>query len=255
MKLYTVQPLEVLLKVKKFGALTSRSYILEDEDEITKFFLPSYKWMKDQMLKRLPHFKPNEETFPWWGWCRYGGKDNKPKFSEQYYRDLLKRLDEIQVIIELEIPDELVLLSDFDAWHFRLNTWFLGYEYEIREFEKYIINKCNMAKKDLKKPLTLNYMSLLTIDNEELRKEFFGMLNNNWERMFDLNLCPKILRFKKEHQQIQGNFWELKWEYVRSVKIKGGIIDRVICLPYSKLYQLEDKLKNMVDIDEMISLN
>lgn len=87
-------------------------------------FLEAYGWMMEQMVKRLPDFSG---YYPIWAWpkrpdLRSYGQD----FSQGSH-----------VLLTLEVPEDRVLLSDFNGWHFILNGRFLALtEMEDEEREK-----------------------------------------------------------------------------------------------------------------------
>lgn len=79
-----------------------------------------YHWMAEQMQKRLPPKPAHAGAFPVWAWHTH---DGKPK------ADLRKcefgQKGELTVRLTLEVPPELVLLSDEEDWYCVLNGWFL----------------------------------------------------------------------------------------------------------------------------------
>lgn len=76
-------------------------------------FKPAYKWLCDQMEKRGIRLRGRP---PMWAW------PHKPdmRTSAHNYRG-----KNGVVLLELEVPDELVLLSHFNAWHCVLNDHYL----------------------------------------------------------------------------------------------------------------------------------
>ena len=95
------------------------------------------------------------------------------------------------VCIELEIPDGLVLLSDFHMWHFVLNRWPISdTEEEANRLDKFL----ESAEQD--------------------KAEVF--LRQNWERVFDIT--PFENEWTSRGDYIQSTFWELKYEYVKKVR-------------------------------------
>ncbi|MBZ0134893.1 MAG: DUF3841 domain-containing protein [Planctomycetes bacterium] len=75
-------------------------------DHTEAHFTQAYLWMMQQMSAR--NIKCSNP--PMWAWQRWGDGSTKPV--------LYKGED---ACIELEVPDELVLLSDYNAWHCVLN--------------------------------------------------------------------------------------------------------------------------------------
>ncbi|MED4403727.1 DUF3841 domain-containing protein [Metabacillus fastidiosus] len=94
-------------------------------------FYDSYEWMKKQMRKRLPSY--NDEQ-PIWLWLK------KP---DMRYAAHAERGTEI-VRLTIELPEETVLVSDFDKWHIVLSEHFCSdteEEDDLFEQEKLEISK------------------------------------------------------------------------------------------------------------------
>ena len=84
-----------------------------EESWLYKEYGFAYDWLIGQMHTRLSAPPMPEIKLPLWGWVQYRNyKRHKPTFSPQrddcgYYP---------QVLIEAEIPDELLLQSNFHLW-------------------------------------------------------------------------------------------------------------------------------------------
>ena len=81
-------------------------------DHVERDFAQAYLWMMQQMSAR--GIECNNP--PMWAWQRWNDDSHKPVLVKGEY-----------ACIELEVPDELVLLSDFNAWHGVLNGWYCSY--------------------------------------------------------------------------------------------------------------------------------
>lgn len=71
-----------------------------------------------------------DDRYPVWGWYRYcdARSGRKAPTLQQ-----LKNIFENEYRLKLKVPDELVLLSDYDDWHMPLNNCFCGSDrYVIR---------------------------------------------------------------------------------------------------------------------------
>lgn len=101
MKFYTIQKFKAWQEAQSKGYLTGNKDYIDDE-----WFLNPYTWMMKQMSKRLPEYKGE---YPVWLWL---STDNI-SFSEL--------LEDDYVLLEVELPQDQVLLSNFDAWHIVLN--------------------------------------------------------------------------------------------------------------------------------------
>jgi len=140
-------------------------------------FQDAYKWMREQMCLRIPNSPTN--TFPFWAWERWWGYKRKPDLRSSEYRDWHG------FRIEFEIPDELVLLSDFDLWHSVLNNLYLP----------------NDPFGDVD-----NYCEIV-FDTPHTKEE----IEESWQRIFNIELE------KEQQRSTQACFWEIKLDWVKGV--------------------------------------
>lgn len=81
-------------------------------------FMKAYHWMADQMRQRIGEPPINDIKFPMWAWYQYNSaKSNKPP------RSPLDIQEGVSAYMEIQIPDNEVLLSSFTNWHNVLNQW------------------------------------------------------------------------------------------------------------------------------------
>jgi len=119
MILYTFQPAEAIKAAKKMGYLTCyEEYARDawnvcDNDDFweTQFKRP-YEFMRKQMRKRLKNYSGE---YPIWA---YVDKPDLRCYRRDYKQNTL--------YLVLDIPDERVLLSCFDGWHWVLNNSYFG---------------------------------------------------------------------------------------------------------------------------------
>ena len=116
MRLWTFQSLEVYQILTKDKQYTCDFFKSELYREF-KQFAKAYRWMKEQMKDR--NMNP-DNVCPVWCWYKWNGRHQRPdlRYSDFKYRNT----DEY--LLTLEVPDELVLLSDFDEWHMILNDYY-----------------------------------------------------------------------------------------------------------------------------------
>lgn len=129
MKCYTVQRLNAWKEAKIKGYLTGNRKFIDEE-----WFLSSYTWIMKQMAKRLKNY--NNE-FPVWVWL---------DTSNICFNELL---DDEWVLLEIELNEEQVLLSNFEAWHYVLNGWIFEEENSIITKEQsweYIFDKDELER-------------------------------------------------------------------------------------------------------------
>jgi len=165
-----------------------------------------YRWICKKMRETLPWSPKDEDALPLWGWYhRYSAAEPKPDLRTEEYRYLKNHLR-----LEIEIDDDLVLLSNFDLWNWVLNNWYLPVselEWDAHFFEM----EFNEVDTD-KQPLENRY--------------YQSRIEKTWEKIFDLDL---VLFYSQPLPQkmIQATFWELRLEQVRNVKETGSWCEKI----------------------------
>lgn len=134
---YTIQSIE------KWELANQLGYLEGDKEYVYEYFLDAYKWMMQQMKTRLRKY--NNE-YPVWLW---------PKRPDLRMSSHLPKGTK-GILLQVNIPEADVLLSDFDAYHCILNDWFLL----VNDKEEELFDK---GKLDISK-------------------------EKSWERIFDLEL-------------------------------------------------------------------
>ena len=173
MRIWTIQTSNILDVLNTDGVLRSNG-ICCDED-----FAESYRWISGKLAEKIGP-APEGIVFPVWGWIRYIGKD----FRAWNYSDNLDG----KVLIEAEIPDELILASDFDEWHCVLNNIPHDCDKEAcDEWERWIDSREGTCD-----PMP-----------EHVRK----LVERSWDGIFH-----------SDGDTVQGIFWELRKEWIVRVK-------------------------------------
>ncbi|MEQ6356720.1 DUF3841 domain-containing protein [Lysinibacillus sp. M3] len=144
--------------IEAFNLINEQGILTGNEDFVDEDFLPSYKWMIKQMDRRIN----NDGSFPIWLWTK------KPNLNDEGH--FYKGTDAVSLTVE--VPDNNVLLSDFEAWHCVLNEWF-----------------CSMTDEESK---------LFEQDKLNITKE------QSWERIFDLEKIQKSEMWNGNSQIVQG---------------------------------------------------
>ena len=179
MKIITIQPDEVIELLNKNGEYCCSEKLAVNPAENSDVFIKPYEWMANQMIKRniLP---PHGVRFPIWGWYRY---NNKPAEINTISKE--EENTELNYII-LDIPDEQVLLSDFDQWHFVLNNMWIDDSTSKKEFDE-----------------NSRWFHRLKKDEQEIIKQ------ESWQKIFDIT--PRKTGLQKD-----GSFWCSYGEYVQA---------------------------------------
>ena len=182
-----------------WSELQARGVLRATRQHVEKYFLGAYEWMIEQMERRLAP-RPRRNQYPLWAW-RQWENEVRPKPDLRSGGHIPK--GEKGVRIEFEIPDDLVLLSDFDLWHYVLNYWYLpqseseGEKFEA-ELETHGLSLFNQ------KPLS--------------HAEFHNRMVQSWNRIFDLHWSEDDLALPLSRKSIQATLWELKEGQVRNCK-------------------------------------
>jgi len=96
------------------------------------------------------------------------------------------------VRLELELPQNRVLLSDFEDWHHVLNNGYSSYtEAEADAF----------------------YQRAKTLSKAQYRRE----VQASWQRIFEFGKGDPEWRGDPETKAIQATFWEIRLEDVKKV--------------------------------------
>lgn len=106
--IYTHQHKDVLKDFDTRGYITGNpNFILPNEEHYESFDRP-YKWMVEQMAKRIPNFSGE---YPVWAWVKR--PDTRIKHIKHHLDD---------VLISAQVDRKRILLSCFDLWHSALNN-------------------------------------------------------------------------------------------------------------------------------------
>jgi len=147
-----------------------------------------YKWMIRKMVDRIGP-PPEGVQHPVWAWYKQNDKHHKPDLRSARWG--YGPGDEDYVCIEIEMPDEKVLLSDFDVWHIILNHGLIS----------------ETEEEDRKQQALFDAMDS---EHQALYRD------TNWERVFDIS--PLHNDWITRGEWIQATFWELQKEDIRSAK-------------------------------------
>ena len=182
MILWTIQPEEVLRLIKRTGV-----YRCDAEKAGTDDFCPvQYDWLADQMRRRIGS-PPEGVSYPVWAWQRWYGRRKRPDLRAlRWHWGGESRMNFYR--LEIDIPEEQVLLSDYRAWGVMLNNGLLSdTEKEDGELGKI-------------------YKSLSPDAQREMKYK-------NWERVFDIT--PVEDEWTGRGEVVQATFWELRKEQIR----------------------------------------
>ncbi|MCX6843448.1 MAG: DUF3841 domain-containing protein [candidate division WOR-3 bacterium] len=193
--LWTVQTAGAWSRLQKDGVLRA------DVRRVRREHRRAYEWLARQMEERLG-CRPSAKALPLWAWFQCDGTTcRKPDLRSSGH--LLK--GESGVRIEFKVSDRLVLLSDFDLWHYVLNYWYLPESLkDAEDFEA-----------------ELSRRGLSFYKTKPLRdRAFHAKITESWSRIFDLDWADRrrCIAHPRARKSIQASLWELRWDQVRDVR-------------------------------------
>ena len=185
MILWTMQPIEIWNIIQNTGVYRcdpTKTSMQEPQ------FVEKYEWLIGQMKKRIGS-PPPCVNYPVWAWYIQNGKRKKPDLRGE--RWCYGPGGEEYVCIEFDVPDDQVLLSDFDVWHIVLNNGLISEseeEYDAQE----------------------KYWESLPPDQQTEYQ------HKNWERVFDIS--PLDSHWIRRGDWVQATVWELRKESICSAR-------------------------------------
>ena len=128
MILWTIQ------SIKAYESLCEKGVLIADENHtiFESSWDVAYKWLADQMKTRIGE-PPEGVKYPIWAWYQWEGKRKRPDMRS--HNKVGTPGDKI-VLLTLDVPDEHVLLSDFDDWHYVLMGECIEVEISDKEYSE-----------------------------------------------------------------------------------------------------------------------
>jgi len=190
MRIWSIQSRKAWEHLSEFGFLESNRHHSESS------WPHAYEWMRDQLAKRIGE-PVRSDAMPLWGWYQWGSKGKRPDLRclRHHWGP-----EGNHVMIECELPDDEVLLSDHDAWHIALNNSHLPLdEDDDKKFDAKLEHYGWKAGAPNPDPLL-----------PEIQK--------SWEHIFDLDALKEPYWHETENKSIQASFWQIEMSQVKSHK-------------------------------------
>ncbi|WP_286078073.1 DUF3841 domain-containing protein [Thomasclavelia cocleata] len=185
MILWTIQPPEVYDLIMKKGYYACEADKSECLEEMG--FKEAYDWLVKKMHEKIGE-APLNIKYPVWAWHTWNWNRKKPDLRcphAQRGREL--------VCMEIEIPDEDVVLTDFDSWHYVLNKWHHNYATNDEEWDA-------------------QDAWFESLPPDEKKRE----LEKSWENIFNLEKIDNDWTMQGAY--IQATFWKLSKSQIRKVQ-------------------------------------
>ena len=198
MIIWTMQPkAEFERQIRETGVCHEITY-LDEQTEFPK----AYDFLTEEMKKRVGP-APSGVRYPAWGYQMWEPK--RPRPDIRWLRWNWGPSDMEHVRVELDVPDDQVLLLDDYAFPMRLNDWL------ISDSEA----ECDSLHKQ--------YGQLSSEMQEQMKKE-------NWWRVFDITPGGDP-DWRGKGESIAACIWEIRKEWIRKIDTfysRTRIADQVV---------------------------
>lgn len=180
MKLWTIQPVGFYNKLISDGEIHSSEKYAESD------FNDTYKWIIKQMENRIGN-RPNSSVYPIWAWYQYKNVNSKrPDLRTSVFLPIGTK----GVRIEFEKPENQILLSDFNLWHFPLNYWYIA----------------NNEKQDSEFHKLLKNSKVEFMDKEKYPSKLKVIVENSWNKIFDMSYDCEYVTEKFNEKKFKLHF-------------------------------------------------
>lgn len=193
----------------------------------------AYDWLCREMEAQGLARPAGEGIYPIWAWKQYlGSAKPKPDLRDSVMKQWGR--NERHVLLTLDVPDDEVILHDYEAWHYPLNHWYLGPAEASEDFER----RCDQAGCPRGGDMPLAVLAL----REELEA--------SWRRIFDLDTVgARMGGGAFDMQIIQATFWELRMDQIISA-VEFGLDRPKQLLPRRSVRVGPQALKSLVATGE-----
>lgn len=191
MRLWTTQPATILEELRTNGVYRcdpTKSYNLVKGNDLKE----QYRWLMEQMKVKIGP-APEGVTYPIWAWHSWNFEHQMPDPNSAAF---LKR-ESAGVVLTLEIPEERVVLTDYEAWNYVMNDWLLTDVTDEAEYDR-----------------ILEWYDNLSEDEQEIEKR------KSWMNVFKIDRIETDLLTRGKF--VQATFWELRKEDIVEQKLLPG---------------------------------
>jgi hypothetical protein len=190
MIVYSIQPKEIYDSIMETG-----EFITDINKSDNLDFRRSYLWMAEKMNEKIAN--PRHVEFPIWAWYRWARKEKRPNLNYNLFGYTGNTKE--HCLLTLEIPDEDVVLSDYEAWHYVLNNTYFD----------------NSKSESEWKQLVQDFWKLPPEERNQVKDE-------SWNHIFDIDIYTNPSGWSHQGYYVQATFWILKKEYIKDVTFFHG---------------------------------
>lgn len=178
-------------------AINSEGFAFCDKESwLCSEFRYAYDWMAQQTRLHLGNPPLPQIKYPLWCWVQYNcHKSRKPKFTPSV--DIGGK-HKPEIFIEFEIPEDLLLQSNFLLWAAQgLNGWPIG--------------DCKLLEKEIE--------AFGDIPFNDFPYELKQRISDTWKCIFNLNYRHrKYHTLSRRNTPIQATFWLLRKEWIKDIR-------------------------------------
>jgi len=188
MRLWTRQHVSVWEEIMKVGCYFAKKEHIElKNDTISDYYLELYHWY----IRRAEKIVPRERN------------DQYPIWASTSYKDRLQVVEDTY-LLELEVPEDCVVVTDFDKWGYVVNYWYVPEDKEDERKHNEELEKMGIGDE-----------SAIVMGH---KGNFYPLLRDkilkSWDRIFEIE--------KHDCVMTQATLWEIKKEWVIKVENYKG---------------------------------
>ena len=189
-----------------------------------------YEWMSKKLKEKIGD--SSKFDFPIWAWHTLYGKSIDPDITKELL-DIYSHNNENKdlYLLKLFVPEHLVLLSDFDAWHSPLNKYAIidSNDDDLNAFD--LMGLPEHIREKIRDDKSIDYMSdyidektyEFYLGKKSIDKDLSFVLNpyfvslknqlvvSTWDTIFDINNIPSGYYDKNRNIQAVFPYIEKGW--------------------------------------------
>ena len=187
MKIWTRQHPGVLEELERTGRYRVREEAIRLKNgDMSDYYLELYRWYVRRGGRLVP--VPEGVEYPVW---------------VSLTTESMLQPVEGSVVLELDVPDDLVLVTDVEKWGYRVNYWYIPKSPEDERRHNEELRRYGIASET----------ALVQTDKGNFYPALKRKIVDSWDRLFD---APPA-----DFSAAQGTVWELRREWLTRVVARG----------------------------------